>query len=1492
MMVLRAGDAEALRLTTRLVQFLAEVTENAARSPIKDVLLEDRGGSSQLTWLDDLPKGVRVTDRPDGLLLRLHPPKRLSEPPMPEELSGSVEWVEKGSGGKTPVLRGGTGQVSTYKSWQTEWKEWHAEEQRLSEIRSLYGQLENAAKLLEQQDDEYEFVLVAGFVSWMAPDGTVLRRHLVSEPLIPTLDRETAEVMVHRGSGQRRLEDKELFEDQEGYRPERGAAAKSAMEDSDTSLLDPGILAGVEKWLGAGLDHSMQTVASRADMTAEPGPTVQLCAAPMMWLRPRSRVLLAEAYRHIATELEKPNAEVPVALAQLVVETERAQRDRWLEDQGAMTGDLLGADPLFPLPTNAQQERVMDLLRTETAVVVQGPPGTGKTHTIANLISALLARGQRVLVTSQKEQALNVLRDEIPEKLRKLCVLVAGGSRDATGELQLGLDALNSALTSNSSGELADKAAVLAQQRCELGRTSTKLNRQIFELRDAENTRYEAVIQGDAGKRYRGTLADIVQEVHRNEPVYGWIPAAGDETPGTPPLSTAEFIELRRLLRTDTPARQLRKSQTMPAVSQLPSAGEAAQVIAAELNAEHDISTDIGTFDQNLARLGEEPLRSLHLSVDGLRAALRSLGYAPDGSPPADPIWIGQAVADLLSDRRAVIWDPLLDVRGEPERLQRLHASIAEHEVDLGSIPQSLGEARSWLKAGRALREHLQQGGKINKIFKSGTQREADPFLSSVRVDGKQPTTVDTLDLALAQLEVEIRATQLTDQWAHAGVEIPGGSLVSRLTVLMDHGKMLDKAASVATIGRDAANVLEQASVAMDLSTAGTLLRTLEATEVALRFLELEKAKSGVERLVRSIDEWASRSDACPELNVLRDAAAERDAPAYAHALQMLDHARRERDEELRFRQLTRQLEDAHPHLLEMLRNTSHDPVWDDRLTSIQEAWAWAQARRFVLSHRTLGKEMRLTAEFDAVEQQLERTTVQLAAVEATRMCLDRMTETNRRALNTYRAHKSHAEERGGRQARRFGSASRQAMAKAKGAVPAWVVALPNLLDNLAPERNSFDVVIVDEASQVGLEHLFLLWMAPRLIVVGDDKQCTPGPTRMGRLDTLFRRLDDYLGDLPDDIRLHFTSKANLFGLLSARSGKDSLVALREHFRSVPQIINWSSTQFYGQNGAPGLIPLREHRANDLKPLQVVMVSDADTIGRERQKRNPKEAEAIVAQIVECLNDPKYEDKTIGVIVLQGIGQIRLLETAINSATTPEQRAHHKIRVGTPPNFQGDQRDVIFLSMVVAETPPARRATIARQAFNVAASRAREQMWLFTSVSLTQLKTTDLRASLLSYMLNPPSTYGRSPSLEEVSATKPCKPFDSLFEQRVFRAIRARGFHVVPQHQVGSWRLDLVIVGEGGRLAVECDGHYWHTTLDREASDARRDLELRRMRWEVLRVRESEFEFDPEQALEPLWQRLAQRGIEPTPVAADEPEHWNPIDLPEAEDPENETDVA
>jgi very-short-patch-repair endonuclease len=85
---------------------------------------------------------------------------------------------------------------------------------------------------------------------------------------------------------------------------------------------------------------------------------------------------------------------------------------------------------------------------------------------------------------------------------------------------------------------------------------------------------------------------------------------------------------------------------------------------------------------------------------------------------------------------------------------------------------------------------------------------------------------------------------------------------------------------------------------------------------------------------------------------------------------------------------------------------------------------------------------------------------------------------------------------------------------------------------------------------------------------------------------------------------------------------------------------------------------------------------------------------------------------------------------------------------------------------------------------------------------------------------------------------------------------------VVAQQRVHGLRIDLVVLGDRSRLAVECDGEDWHGA-DRYALDMARQRDLERCGWRFFRLTASEFSRDPDASLEPLWQLLQTRGIRP-----------------------------
>jgi very-short-patch-repair endonuclease len=162
-------------------------------------------------------------------------------------------------------------------------------------------------------------------------------------------------------------------------------------------------------------------------------------------------------------------------------------------------------------------------------------------------------------------------------------------------------------------------------------------------------------------------------------------------------------------------------------------------------------------------------------------------------------------------------------------------------------------------------------------------------------------------------------------------------------------------------------------------------------------------------------------------------------------------------------------------------------------------------------------------------------------------------------------------------------------------------------------------------------------------------------------------------------------------------------------------------------------------------------------------------------------------------------------------------------------------------------------------------------MILFHSATLNDLNPSCLRHALLKYCQNPavePSPVGdfavseiRSLAGSSDRALVPTpEPFESWFEVDVFLKLVDRGYRVIPQHEVAGYRIDLVVEGMTGRLAVECDGDHWHGP-ERYEQDMGRQRDLERCGWIFWRLRGSAFALDSEAALRPLWEMLGRSGI-------------------------------
>ncbi|MFZ1414953.1 MAG: AAA domain-containing protein [Defluviicoccus sp.] len=664
----------------------------------------------------------------------------------------------------------------------------------------------------------------------------------------------------------------------------------------------------------------------------------------------------------------------------------------------------------------------------------------------------------------------------------------------------------------------------------------------------------------------------------------------------------------------------------------------------------------------------------------------------------------------------------------------------------------------------------------------------------------------------------------------------------------------------------------------------------IEAVEVALSLTRVTRKIDEVTNGVRDLIHHA-RVD--PEATTLLAALQRRDADAYRRSMSRI---RENTEKFLRFHRhkaLLSRLETSAPCLVEELKGAAQDTMWNQRLGHFVEAWNWARARACLERLADSREDARLRLALDEQRKQIRTLLQETAALKAWGHCFERMTEHQRQHLIAWSQAMRRIGRGSGKYARLHRQAAREHMEECRGAIPAWIMPLYRVVESIRPGMDQFDVAIIDEASQSGPEALILTYLAKRLVVVGDDKQISPENVGLDRADVNQLR-NRHLDPVPH--RDRYGADDSFFDL--ADIIYPGRIRLREHFRCMPEIIQFSNDLCYQ---SPPLIPLKQYGSDRLAPVVgAIHVDDGYQKGTTGHVVNEPEAEEIVEYVSRCCEDVAYKEKTFGIISLLGSTQAKVIEGKLVERIGPEQIERRRLTCGDAYAFQGDERDVILLSMVSAagETNKIRALTrdTDQRRFNVAASRAREQMILFHSVTLNDLSPQCLRYRLLDYCLHPkvaqPTVGGlnidqlrSAADLADRARTPPHDPFESWFEVDVFLRIAERGYRVVPQYEVAGYRIDLVVEGMENRLAVECDGDQWHGP-DRYEHDVSRQRMLERCGWRFWRIRGSAFAVDPGRAMEGLWAELQSNGVFPEGRnARSAPEHVGDEPVAEEDDP-------
>jgi very-short-patch-repair endonuclease len=627
----------------------------------------------------------------------------------------------------------------------------------------------------------------------------------------------------------------------------------------------------------------------------------------------------------------------------------------------------------------------------------------------------------------------------------------------------------------------------------------------------------------------------------------------------------------------------------------------------------------------------------------------------------------------------------------------------------------------------------------------------------------------------------------------------------------------------------------------IERSVKVSLLPVLAARSSLYKWMQLEKQLR--ELAVRL--ELAARSfDSSRVIVQLASAVTRREAEDYRNAYaRLLELQNRQSDLSLR-RTLLGKMESAAPAWAAAIRNRKGIHGRREVPGDASSAWLWRQISDELDRRAGVALES-LQTNSERLREQLQRVTVELIDRRAWAFQARRTSSHQRQSLVGWldtirRIGKGH----GVRVPLLRAEAARK-MSECRGAVPVWIMPLSRVVENFDPRMTRFDVVIVDEASQSDVMALVALYLGKTVLVVGDHEQVSPSAVGQD-LGIIQNLIFQYLQGIPNSDL--YDGQISIYDL--ARQSFGGATCLVEHFRCVPEIVQFSNMISYDGR----IKPLRDPSRVELRPHTIVHQVD----GSSRDgKVNRREALEVASLIAAAIEQPEYQTNaagapvSFGAVSLVGDEQAIEIESLLRTHLLPEQYERHHLLCGNAAQFQGDERDVVFVSLVdtAGRGPlPLRDQQMFKQRFNVAASRARDQMWIVHSLDPGRdLKAGDLRRQLIEHAQDP---IRLMLALEEKEKRAP-----SQLELAVMKRLRSAGYRVTPQWRVGAYRIDIVVEGGRKRLAIECDGDRYRP-LEKLTEDMERQAVLERVGWTFTRIRCTEFLRDPAKAMKPVLEKL------------------------------------
>lgn len=1082
----------------------------------------------------------------------------------------------------------------------------------------------------------------------------------------------------------------------------------------------------------------------------------------------------------------------------------------------------LDIDFLLTKPANREQERVIERLENTGSVLVQGPPGTGKSHTIANIIGHLLASGKTVLVSSHTSKALKVVRDKVAKDLQPLCVAVLDKDSESKGQLEDSVNGIVSYISSTDNEKISKEIKQLSEKRNQLKLQLKQAESDALSIRKGE---YEDIIVGGEAIPPSEAARRVAESAEKDS----WIP--GLLKPGCSlTLTVSDLVELYKTNSELSYNDELCLAEGLPEASQLIEPGELNELFG-HINLILPSDTKILA---NVWAHSNQDLKKLDDIAFGLSKSLDIFNTHE---------WVQRIVDETrLSDEHIKPWLSLIgQVNKTTEQIAKNSEIILKHGPQVScEINESL------ILTCKNVLAHVKINKKIG-ILKKAFNSDWATLLKVVRVDAGVPTHEEHFEALIAHMECRLLRDELTRRWERQVVSIGGprleGERPEALATSLLHALSHATNWSSNTWKRIEDELKDQgfqlkesieritAKVAVDSHVNSLkelvnecLVPAINSRKLWVRLKDLKRQKHDT---TKAITENLHKTDnASIYLNGMLESIELMDIEQYRKQYGYFLSLHNKQEQFYKRMELLGKLRPIAQTWANSIERRDGIHGCSEMPGDPLKAWKLCQWRQEI-DRRTGHDYGKVQRDISRLKTEIQNVNAQYVEKLAWKYQLSRTGLKEKQALTGWQQLQDKIPKNGkGPRAAVLIREAQKTLKDCKNAVPVWIMPLSRVFESFDLVETKFDVLILDEASQSDITALVAFSLCKQVIVVGDKEQVTPSAVgqNLGQIQVL---IDTFLSEVPN--KLLYDGRTSIYDLAEQSFG--GTIRLLEHFRCVPEIIQFSNHLAYGD-----IRPLRESSSSPFKKKLVAhRIQGAESI----TKKNKKEALEVASIIAAMTEIEEYKTSSIGVISMVGVEQAILIDTILQRKLSTDLYEKHSLLCGNASQFQGDERDVVLISMVdTCDAPPLsmRQSDDFKKTFNVAASRAKNQLWVVHSLNpSTDLKPGDLRLRLIKHAEDPKALEA------QIEATqRKADPKSVVFEPMVIKDLMQAGFRVLPQWKVGAYTIDIVIQGKSKRIALECDGDRYHPA-EKLAEDIQRQMVLERLGWKFIRIRGTEY---------------------------------------------------